>query len=246
MGILLFTQSTLRDYRLSALTSATAFNTTPQPQLAHIKMGRAQGDSEEGPLLGTTSTEWLREKRRRDEEPARGIQWSRAAWSMLPWVITAPLGKTERKLPKVTPTSYLNGLRGVACLIVYNYHIMTVFNMSLKVRLGTVHFVNLAVAGHGATMVFFVLSGFVLSYSPLAKISSPENLDSALLHLPVVLHHPPRLPPLHADGGPRPRPRLRHLLLARLPALPGPPLGPGRPQDQLRPFHCSNPDIPAT
>jgi hypothetical protein len=181
MGILLFTQSTPRDYRLSALTSATAFNTTPQPQLAHIKMGRAQGDSEEGPLLGTTSTEWLREKRRRDEEPARGIQWSRAAWSMLPWVITAPLGKTERKLPKVTSTSYLNGLCGVACLIVYNYHIMTVFNMSLKVRLGTVHFVNLAVAGHGATMVFFVLSGFVLSYSPLAKISSPENLDSALL-----------------------------------------------------------------
>lgn len=118
------------------------------------------------------------------EKPAR-IQWARMGWSMLPWVITAPLGKTERKLPKVTSTSYLNGLRGIACVVVYNYHVTILWNPNLKGTLGLVPFVNIVLAGHGATMVFFVLSGFVLSYSPLNKMSSPdgpsEAIDSALL-----------------------------------------------------------------
>lgn len=144
-------------------------------------MGRPQVDSEQGPLLGTPTGDGHTERLRSEEEPAApGIQWSRVAWSMVPWVIAAPLGKTERTLPKVTSTSYLTGLRGVACLIVYNYHVMISFNAPLKASLGLVHFANVAVAGHGATMVFFVLSGFVLAYSPLSKISSP-GADSALL-----------------------------------------------------------------
>lgn len=143
-------------------------------------MGGAQGDSEEGPLLGT-STEWPTEKLR-SERWAPRIQWSRIAWSMLPWVVTAPLGKSERKLPKVTSTSYLNGLRGVACVIVYNYHVLILWNANLKARVASWPIVNIVVAGHGATMVFFVLSGFVLSYSPLSKISSSsEAVDSALI-----------------------------------------------------------------
>ncbi|KAI7785542.1 hypothetical protein LA080_006963 [Diaporthe eres] len=150
-------------------------------------MGRAQRDhdEEEVPL---TSAEWLT-GRLRSEKPARiqwaNIQWSRMAWSMLPWIITAPLGKTERTLPKVTSTSYLNGLRGVACLIVYNYHVTVLWYPDLKGTLGLVPFANFALAGHGATMIFFVLSGFVLAYSPLSKMSSPrgasEAVDSALL-----------------------------------------------------------------
>lgn len=148
-------------------------------------MGGPQVDSEQGPLLGTPEDEWHTEKLHSDDKPAatgiRSIQWSRIAWSLVPWVITAPLGKTERKLPKVTSTSYLNGLRGVACLIVYNYHVMISFHPLLKAQLGSMLFANVTVAGHGATMVFFVLSGFVLAYSPLSKISSPETADSALL-----------------------------------------------------------------
>jgi peptidoglycan/LPS O-acetylase OafA/YrhL len=148
-------------------------------------MDRAQAGSQDRPLLGTISMQErpAEEGRRGDDESAAAprIQWSRMAWSMLPWVVTAPLGKTQRKLPKVTSTSYLNGLRGVACLIVYNYHLTILFNTDLKAKLSTLPFVNLLVAGHGATMVFFVLSGFVLSYSPLSKISSPESRDSALL-----------------------------------------------------------------
>ncbi|KAG8158808.1 hypothetical protein KVR01_011251 [Diaporthe batatas] len=145
-------------------------------------MGGSQVDSEQGPLLGAPEDEWHTEKLHSDDKPAaKGIQWSRVAWSLVPWVIAAPLGKTERKLPKVTSTSYLNGLRGVACLIVFNYHVMISFDAALKSQLGATLFANVTVAGHGATMVFFVLSGFVLSYSPLSKISSPDAADSAVL-----------------------------------------------------------------
>lgn len=159
-------------------------------------MGRAQGDHDEE-AVPLTSVEW-HTGGLRSEKPSRtqwsqmvrnllpsNIQWSRMGWSMLPWVIAAPLGKTERKLPKVTSTSYLNGLRGVACLVVYNYHITIGWYPDLKATLGLVPFANFVLAGHGATMIFFVLSGFVLAYSPLSKISHPEGssdaVDAALL-----------------------------------------------------------------
>ncbi|KKY36269.1 hypothetical protein UCDDA912_g03713 [Diaporthe ampelina] len=143
-------------------------------------MGRAQGDDDEE-TIPLTSMEWLT-GRTRGEKPARA-QLARMAWSMLPWIVTAPLGKTERSLPKVTSTSYLNGLRGVACVVVYNYHVTILWNAPLKGSLGPVPLFNVVLAGHGATMVFFVLSGFVLSYSPLSKISSgpSDAVDSALL-----------------------------------------------------------------
>lgn len=156
-------------------------------------MGRAQGDHDEE-AVPLTSAEWDTVRLHSSEKPSRiqfqlpRIQWSRMAWSMLPWVITAPLGKTERRLPKVTSTSYLNGLRGVACVVVYNYHVTILWNPNLKGTLGLVPFANFVLAGHGATMIFFVLSGFVLAYSPLSKISSSSEggssdavVDSALL-----------------------------------------------------------------
>lgn len=144
-------------------------------------MGRAQGDSEEE-TIPETSTEWLGE-RIRGEKPSKQIRWARMGWSMLPWIITAPLGKSERTLPKANSTSYLNGLRGVACVIVYNYHVAILWNPPFKRDFGAVPFFNVVLAGHGATMVFFVLSGFVLSYSPLSKITSGQSdtTDSALL-----------------------------------------------------------------
>lgn len=147
-----------------------------------MRRAQAQGNNDEEavPLM---SAEGLTEKIW-GEKPSR-IQWARMGWSMLPWVMTAPLGKTERKLPKITSTSYLNGLRGVACVIVYNYHVTILWNTPLKGTLGLVPFANIALAGHGATMVFFVLSGFVLSYSPLSKISPASGhsdaVDAALL-----------------------------------------------------------------
>ncbi|KAM0809824.1 putative Acyltransferase 3 domain-containing protein [Seiridium cardinale] len=44
-------------------------------------------------------------------------------WCLLPWPLAVVLGKTTRKLPKRTSTSYLNGVRGIACMIVYTQHV---------------------------------------------------------------------------------------------------------------------------
>ena len=86
----------------------------------------------------------------------------------------------------------LNGLRGVACLIVFNYHFIFVWTRSADVSWGTVidtegleekevikyqgndqksplqlPFIRLIYAGHAMVIVFFVISGYVLSHKPM-------------------------------------------------------------------------------
>ncbi|KAI0389371.1 hypothetical protein F5Y17DRAFT_449130 [Xylariaceae sp. FL0594] len=107
---------------------------------------------------------------------------------LLPFCIARPLGLTERKLPKTTSTTYLNGIRGVACWIVFNEHMAMdkyrefVFKPYGAVREGKKleHFIQLPlvralIAGKGMVCVFFVLSGFVLSYSSLRKVNDPNR-----------------------------------------------------------------------
>ncbi|KAI0514345.1 hypothetical protein F5B22DRAFT_647658 [Xylaria bambusicola] len=103
---------------------------------------------------------------------------------LLPFCIARPLGLTERKLPKTMSTTYLNGIRGLACWIVFNEHMVMdkyreiVFKPYGAVKDGQKfeHFIQLPlvralIAGKGMVCVFFVLSGFVLSYSSLRKIN---------------------------------------------------------------------------
>jgi peptidoglycan/LPS O-acetylase OafA/YrhL len=86
----------------------------------------------------------------------------------------------------------LNGLRGVACLIVFNYHLVFVWTHSADVSWGTsvdtegleykemikfqnndqkslpqLPFLRLLYAGHAMVIIFFVISGYVLSHKPM-------------------------------------------------------------------------------
>src|SRR5438094_952495 len=45
-----------------------------------------------------------------------GASWQRIFWSTVPFCISKPLNKTSRTLPRPSSTTYLNGLRGVACI----------------------------------------------------------------------------------------------------------------------------------
>ncbi|TRX92105.1 hypothetical protein FHL15_006972 [Xylaria flabelliformis] len=121
---------------------------------------------------------------------SRGNPTVRWLLFLLPFCIARPLGLTERRLPKTTSTTYLNGIRGLACWIVFNEHItMDKYRDFIFKPYGTEengkkleHFIQLPfvralIAGKGMVCVFFVLSGFVLSYSSLRKINDPGRLN---------------------------------------------------------------------
>jgi peptidoglycan/LPS O-acetylase OafA/YrhL len=116
-------------------------------------------------------------------------------WWLSPWFIAIAFGKTQRRLPKKTSTSYLNGVRGVACIIVYLFHAQGYYDKFFDHPYGeepaeehrnltTLPIVRVMWAGKGMVAVFFVLSGFVLTYSPLRSIcqpSSPASSDGKLI-----------------------------------------------------------------
>ena len=112
--------------------------------------------------------------------------------ALLPFFIARPLGLTDRTLPKTTSTTYLNGLRGLACWIVFNHHLaMNLYREWLFLPYGAMvgegenahpmkHILQLPIVrivhcGKGMVCLFFVLSGFVLAFSPLRKIIAASN-----------------------------------------------------------------------
>lgn len=131
-------------------------------------------------------------------------------WCTLPWFLSAALGKTQRKLPKKSSTSYLNGVRGIACLLVYNIHLNDHYYSNFHNPFGAepaadnhglsqLPVVRIIYAGKGMVCIFFVLSGFVLTYSPLRKMGNPSpssssdlltGLCSSLLRRGVRLYAP--------------------------------------------------------
>ncbi|KAH8668431.1 acyltransferase family-domain-containing protein [Xylariales sp. PMI_506] len=107
---------------------------------------------------------------------------------LLSCVLAAVLGRSHRRVPKPSSTSYLNGIRAIACLIVHNHHVLFFDNPALENPYGAgernfsilqLPIVRLIHAGRSMVCVFFVLSGFVLAYSPLRKIASISPASSS-------------------------------------------------------------------
>lgn len=131
----------------------------------------------------------------------------------------------SRQLPLSTgkqALAALNGLRGVACLIVFNYHLLFVWTHSTDVSWGTVidtegleekevakyedndqmslaqlPFIRLLYAGHAMVIVFFVISGYVLSHRPMRLIRAGKFeelqrvLSSSVFRRGIRLFGPP-------------------------------------------------------
>lgn len=116
-------------------------------------------------------------------------------WVLVPFIIARPLGKTDRTLPKTMSTTYLNGIRGLACWIVFNHHMtMDIYRPWIFKAYGVgepgvnEYFFQLPIVrvlhtGKGMVCLFFALSGFVLSYSSLRKINNghPEKVGDEIL-----------------------------------------------------------------
>ncbi|RAH51406.1 acyltransferase family protein [Aspergillus brunneoviolaceus CBS 621.78] len=91
------------------------------------------------------------------------------------------VGGTPRPATKPHAIAALDGLRGWACLLVFNFHFL--FTYTWKVALGwgfngenfalwQLPILHMLVSGHIMVAIFFVISGYVLSYKPLKLIRS--------------------------------------------------------------------------
>jgi hypothetical protein len=117
-----------------------------------------------------------------------------------------PLATLEVATPskKLRLTAWLDGLRGVASLcVVFHHTIIHEYPRALKGWNGTTQnmfiqlpWVRLFLAGHPMVAIFFVVSGFSLSYGPLKRIRANDfsglasSLSSSVLRRPFRLYLP--------------------------------------------------------
>ncbi|GKT43272.1 uncharacterized protein ColSpa_03453 [Colletotrichum spaethianum] len=100
----------------------------------------------------------------------------RICWAVLPSFLARALGHVDKEgeIPMASPTSYLNGLRGLASFIVTIGHntddylwIYRGWGETAEDRsLIQLPFIRLAYCGIYMVTIFFVISGFALTYSP--------------------------------------------------------------------------------
>lgn len=83
--------------------------------------------------------------------------------------------------PKQHAIAALDGLRGWASLLVFNFHFLFTYTWKVAVGWGfnrenyglwQLPIIHMAVSGHIMVAIFFVISGYVLSYKPLKMIRS--------------------------------------------------------------------------
>ncbi|KAL4922514.1 acyltransferase family-domain-containing protein [Aspergillus aurantiobrunneus] len=82
---------------------------------------------------------------------------------------------------KLHAIAALDGLRGWACLLVFNFHFLFTYTWKVAVGWGfnnenfylyQLPIIHVLVSGHIMVAIFFVISGYVLSYKPLKLIHS--------------------------------------------------------------------------
>jgi peptidoglycan/LPS O-acetylase OafA/YrhL len=110
----------------------------------------------------------------------------------LPTYVQHRVAGTEEMARRLHSTSALDGLRGIAALFVFLFHIGFAFKEFVEygygqseenMRIIQLPFLSLFYRGHGMVAVFFVVGGYVLSLKPLALIHChrPADAHSALV-----------------------------------------------------------------
>ncbi|KZL72128.1 acyltransferase [Colletotrichum incanum] len=131
----------------------------------------------------------------RDKEAAE-----RFFWFMMPSFVARAFGHASdnSEIPAANATSYLNGLRGLASFIVTIAHSTDDFlwvyhgwgETAEDRYLVQLPIIRLAFCGTYMVTIFFVISGFVLTYGPLKKIHSGQGFD-AISSLPSSIFRRP-------------------------------------------------------
>ncbi|KAL2064349.1 hypothetical protein VTL71DRAFT_4843 [Oculimacula yallundae] len=94
---------------------------------------------------------------------------------------------SKQPLRKITPTTYLNGVRGLAASLVYIQHLLYAhwLHAGYSISPPNNHLIQLPIirllfSGRFMVSIFFILSGYVLSYKPLllARSRSTTNINT--------------------------------------------------------------------
>lgn len=119
----------------------------------------------------------------------RYMRWKdtlrRFLWFLVPSFLQGPEARAKIRPAKLHPTAYLDGMRGIAALSVYFFHTtIQVYNAWISYgRDGAnYHFLQLPIVrliyeGHGSVALFFVISGYALSYRPIKLIRAGKYED---------------------------------------------------------------------
>ncbi|KXX83219.1 hypothetical protein MMYC01_200249 [Madurella mycetomatis] len=112
--------------------------------------------------------------------------WVRLPRLLLPSFIADCVFPEHKPVWRVHPTSYLDGLRGIAAIIVFFCHFTENNFRALTPSYGLNHdrpssfvqlpYLRIIFSGRPMVHIFFVISGFVLSYKPLKALHA-RNLD---------------------------------------------------------------------
>ncbi|KAM3509685.1 hypothetical protein MY10362_000479 [Beauveria mimosiformis] len=125
-----------------------------------------------------------------------------AFWFLMPSFVANyfnPAQDEQAAPPKLFPTSYLNSLRGIASLIVVFQHNSSEYFESNYRGWGDqaddhhiiqLPFIRVLVSGGFMVAIFFVISGFSLTYGPLDRIYRGDT-DAAIGSLPSSLFRRP-------------------------------------------------------
>lgn len=152
----------------------------PEKQLLHYDLEDSADEDEEVPLIydSTKDLNLKSYERWHRESPINISIFQDFALSLLPsFVVSWWKPSSEPPRHKSTIAS-LDGLRGLACVIVFNDHFVRLFiPRSGLPKLFTGSPLSFIFQGRGAVSVFFVISGYVLSHKPLRLIRSQEYPD---------------------------------------------------------------------
>lgn len=107
--------------------------------------------------------------------------WHRLTVALTPSFLQRYVGGETPQPAKLHAIAALDGLRGWACLLVFNFHFL--FTYTWKVAIGWgfagenfgIHqlpIIHMLISGHIMVAIFFVISGYVLSYKPLRTVRS--------------------------------------------------------------------------
>jgi peptidoglycan/LPS O-acetylase OafA/YrhL len=113
----------------------------------------------------------------------------RLLWILLPSFVQSALSNERPKATTISPTAYLDGMRGLAALFVFFFHASyTCLVVTRGYGLGgdgqnrnilRLPIIRLLYSGPPMVCVFFVISGYALSFKPL-KLMRSRSWDSLL------------------------------------------------------------------